>query len=67
MWYPFSGVGSYMAFIQGQTTNWVDRNNFDDANSGYGTDIFQTVHNNETTTATSTVINDSVIDFLLHL
>lgn len=59
---PYSGVGSYMAFFQCQTTSWVYRNNFEDKNTGYGSDIFKTVYNNETDAATSTVINDTVID-----
>ncbi len=59
---PYSGIGSYMAFFQCQTTTWVYRNNFDDTGAGYGTDIFDTVYNNETSAPTSTEIHDTVID-----
>ncbi len=59
---PYSGVGAYMGFFQVQTSSWVYRNPFDDPNTGYGSDIFETVYNNETDAATSTIIEDTLID-----
>lgn len=58
----YSGVGSYMAFVQCQTQTWVYRNQFNDKSAGFGTDIYKSIYNNETKAATSTVINDAVLD-----
>lgn len=52
----------YMGFFQVQTSSWVYRNNFDDPNTGYGTEIFDTVYDNESDGPTSTLIEDTLID-----
>lgn len=59
---PYSGVGCYMAFVNIQTTTWVYRNYFEDKAAGYGTDIFKTIYNNETSAPTTTEIQDAVLD-----
>lgn len=57
---PYSGVGSYMAFFHVQTTTWVYRNNF--TTKEYANENFNTVFDNETSTATTTEIHDTVVD-----
>lgn len=59
---PYSGLGSYMAFVMVQTTTWVYRDDWTNTSTGWGSDNFNTVFNNETSAATTSIVNDAVLD-----
>lgn len=59
---PYSGLGSYMAFVMVQSTTWVYRDDWTNKSTGWGSDNFNTVFNNETSAATTTIVHDAVLD-----